>query len=181
MGLNKPRDLLAWFLEGYRSETPTDIHSSAVFVGRPGDGLAAFDPQTGAVISKAADLAGGSHLGAPGYDATFRRYIEDGPFATEVPEYEGHRQRDEAYKFPMRAALARLAGRGRDRDTYVFMARFLFRVACRDGDWQGAARSMGIIEPVASVYLEASLRRLFAKYEIEPPARPIREEPEVAA
>ena len=169
----KPRDLLAWFLEGYRAETPTDIHSSTVFVGRPGDGLAAFDPQTGAVTSKAADLAGGSHLGAPGYDATFRRYIEDSPFATEVPEYEGHRVRDTAYKFPIRAALARLAGRGSDRDTYPFMARFLYRVVCRDGDWLGAARSMGIIEPVAIIYLDASLRRLFAKYEVEPPARPI--------
>ena len=178
--MNKPRDLLAWFLEGYRAEVPTDIHSSAVFVGRPGQGLASFDPATGDVISKAADLAGGSHLGAPGYDASFRRYIEDGPFATEVPEYEGHRQRDEAYKFPMRAALARLAGRGRDRDTYPFMARYLFRVASRDGDWLGAARSMGIVDPVAEVYLDASLRRLFAKYELEPPARIINE-PEVAA
>ena len=176
----KPRDLLAWFLEGYRAETPTDIHSSTVFVGRPGEGFAAFDPQTGEVIAKAADLAGGSALGAPGYDATFRRYIEDSPFCTEVPEYEGHRVRDVAYKFPMKAALARLAGRGKDRDTYPFMARFLFRVVARDGDWLGAAASMGIIEPVAVVYLDASLRRLWDKYEVEPPARPIRES-EVAA
>ena len=176
----KPRDLLAWFLDGYRAEVPTDIHSSTVFVGRPGDGLASFDPQTGAVIGKAADLAGGSHLGSPGYDASFRRYIEDSPFCTEVPEYEGHRQRDAAYKFPMRAALARLAGRGSGHETYPFMARFLYRVACRDGDWLGAAASMDIVEPVAFVYLQESLRRLFSKYEVEPPARPIRE-PEVAA
>lgn len=180
MGVTKPRDLLAWFLAGYRAETPTDIHSAAVFVGRPGSGLAGFNPASGEVISKAADLAGGSHLGAPGYDATFRRYIEDSPFCTEVPEYEGHRQRDEAYKFPMRAALARLAGRGKDRDTFPFMARFLYRIACRDGDWRSAAESMDIIEPVAEVYLDASLRRLFAKYEVEPPARVI-SEPEVAA
>jgi len=169
----RPRDLLTWFLEGYRAETPTEMHSGAVFIGRheqPGR------ETLWAKHSKPADLVGGSHLGSPGDEPTFRRLMEDGAFATEVAEYEGHKDTVNHYRFPMRAAIARLAGRGDARQNYPFMARFLYRTACRDGDWQAAARSMGIVEQVAPFYLEASLHRLWSKYEVEPPARPIRTE-----
>lgn len=177
----KPRDLLAWFMDGYRAETPTNIHSGSVFVGRPNTkGVASFDPKTGEPHEGRKELSGGSVLGAPNYESSFRSWLEDGPMVTEIPEYEGHLQRDVAYKFPMRAALARLGGRGPAHEMYPFMARFLYRVACRDGDWLAAALSMGIPEPVALPYRDVALRRLFEKFEEEPPARTIRE-PEVAA
>jgi len=103
-----------------------------------------------------------------------RRYIEDSPFSTEVAEYEGHKDVTGHYAFPLRAALARLAGRGRETDVYPFMARALHRTALLDGDYDEACRSLGITQPVRQVYIEEALRRLWTKYEIEPPARTLR-------
>jgi hypothetical protein len=45
-----------------------------------------------------------------------------------------------------------------------------------DGDWDAACRSMGICEPVRRFYIEEALRRLWGRFETEPPARTIRTE-----
>jgi hypothetical protein len=54
------------------------------------------------------------------------------------------------------------------------MARTLYRTAVMDGDWDAACASMGIVEPVRRVYIEEALYRLWRRFRIEPPARPIR-------
>ena len=169
-----PKNLLGWFLEAFRAETPDDLEGHSVFVGqadRPGKDT--FGPGVKST-SRKIDLVGGSLLGSPGYVDDFRRFIEDGPKQIERAEYEGNADSYVHYKFPLRAALAELGGRGKDTDTYPFMARVLYRTALRDGDWDGACASMGICEPVRKVYVEEALRRLWRKYEVEPPARTIR-------
>jgi hypothetical protein len=172
----KPKDLLGWFLVGFRAEIPEQIHASGVFVGPParaGEGLASLDPKTRAVLSTARELAGGSLIGTPRTADPFRAYLEG-----EADQVESARLTEAgviveewAYRFPMRAALAALAGRGRDTDPYPFMARMLFRTASMDGDWNAACRSLGIIEPVRWPYVVAALERLWNRYEDEPPAR----------
>ena len=160
-----PKNLLGWFLEAFRAELPEKIHSSDVWRDRVSEDEARNGIQA----------VGGSLLGSPRTHDTFRRYIEDSPFSTEVAEYEGHKDTTGHYAFPLRAALARLAGRGRETDVYPFMARALHRTALLDGDYDEACRSLGICEPVRQVYIEEALRRLWTKYEVEPPARTIRE------
>lgn len=164
--MTPPKNLLGWFLEQFRAELPEKIHSADVWRDRVSE-----DEERNGIRA-----VGGSLLGSPRTHDAFRRYIEDSPFATEVAEYEGHKDTQGHYAFPLRAALARLGGRGPDHDPYPFMARVLYRTALRDGDYDGACASMGICEPVRRVYIEEALRRLWTKYEIEPPARPLRSE-----
>lgn len=159
-----PKNLLGWFMEAYRAECPSTIHSNDVWRDRVSQGEA----------QKGIQAVGGSLLGSPRTNEAFRRYIEDSPFTTEVAEYEGHKDPWTHYSFPLRAALATLAGRGPDHDEYPFMARTLYRTALRDGDWSGACASMGIPEPVRKVYIEEALRRLWTKFSVEPPARSVR-------
>jgi len=159
-----PKNLLRWFLEAYRAEMPERIHSADVWR----DQVSPDEARNGL------QAVGGSLLGSPRTNDAFRRYVEERPFVTEVAEYEGHKDRVGHYSFPLRAALATLSGRGKDTDDYPFMARTLYRVALRDGDWDGACASMGICEPVRRVYIEEALRRLWSKYSIEPPARTVR-------
>jgi hypothetical protein len=161
-----PKNLLAWFLEQFRAEMPEKIHASDVWRDRVTEDEA----------RNGISAVGGSLLGSPRTNDTFRRYIEDSPFATEVAEYEGSKDRNGHYAFPLRAALARLAGRGPDDAPYPFMARALYRTALRDGDFDGACASLGICEPVRQPYIEDALRRLWSRYEIEPPARVLRTE-----
>lgn len=159
-----PKNLLGWFMEQYRLEMPARIHSNDVWR----DQVSPDEARNGL------QAVGGSVLGSPRTNEAFRRYIEATPFITEVAEYEGHKDRIGHYSFPLRAALATLAGRGKDTDDYPFMARTLYRTALRDGDWDSACASMGIPGPVRKVYIEEALRRLWTKFSIEPPARTIR-------
>lgn len=159
----KPRDLLGWFLAGFRAEVPEQIHQSGVWADarRRGD-------VEGYVAG------GGSLIGSPATFDPFRAYLEGEPLhETELARLTegGTTVADPAYRFPMRAALARLAGRGPATDPYPFMARALFRTACMDGDWDAACRSLGIIEPVRRPYVLAALERLWERYDDEPPAR----------
>lgn len=165
----RPKDLLAWYLTGFREELPDRLHTRGVWrdAKRRGD-IDGYQP------------VGGSHLGSPRMTDPFRAFIEDDPFGTEVAEYEGHKDLRTHYRTPMRAALARLAGRGDDLQPYVFMARCLYRTALRDGDWDGACASLGIIEPVRRPYIEAALHRLYERYHEEPPTNYYREQTEVA-
>lgn len=156
----RPRDLLGWFMSGIREELPDRIHSAGVWrdrvnAGEAGHGIAPV---------------GGSLLGSPRVADPFRSFIEGSPFTTEPSEYEGHRSIGNHYRTPMRAALARLAGRGRDSDSAPFMARTLYRTAIRDGDWDSACASMGIIEPVRRPYIDAALNRLYTLYREAPDA-----------
>src|SRR5262245_31602799 len=145
----RPKDLLGWFLEGFREELPLVIHSHEVWREY------VTDPQA---------AGGGSLLGTPKWTDPFRRFIEDDAFGVEVAEYEGHQSIGKHYRTPMRAAVARLSGRGPDHEPYPFMARVLYRTGVRDGDWEGACASMGIIEPVRRPYIEAALNRLYERY-----------------
>ena len=155
-----PKNLLGWLMAEFRAELPEDIHWAGVWRDYTTD-KGPGDPGPG---------GGGSLLGAPRYADEFRRYLEDSPFATEIAEYEGQRDRVPHYKFPLRAALAELAGRGKATDEYPFMARVLYRTALRDGDWDGACASFGILAPIRRVYIEAALYRLWCRYSVEPPA-----------
>jgi hypothetical protein len=184
----KPRDLLGWFIRGFRAELPEQLHAGGVFFGTParsGEVLASVAPDSGRVLSSAKDLVGGSLIGSPRVADPFRAFIEGRANQTELARItDGTVRADEAYRFPMRAALAALAGRGRDTDPYPFMARMLFRTASMDGDWNEACRSLGIPEPVRQPYLEAALERLWSRYVDEPPPRRIhgpRQVEEVAA
>jgi len=152
-----PRDLLGWFLRGFREEMPERLHQRDVWRDRPkrGDG-AGYAP------------VGGSLLGTPRDAEPFRQFIEDDPWAVETAEYEGAKDSRPHYVRPMRAAIAALAGREADHRPYPFMARALYRTALRDGDWDGACASLGIIEPVRRFYIEAALHRLWARYCEEP-------------
>lgn len=160
----RPRDLLAWFLVGFREEVPDRLHTRGVWRDR----VSSSEANAGI------EAVGGSLLGTPRTSDPFRAYIEDDPFGTEPSEYEGHKSVHNHYRTPMRAALARLSGRGPDTDPYPFMARVLFRTALRDGDWDSACASMGIIEPVRKPYIEAALHRLYERYHEEPPAPTMR-------
>jgi hypothetical protein len=153
----RPKDLLAWFLMGFREEMPDRLHTRGVWrdAKRRGD-AEVYQP------------VGGSLMGAPRMADPFRAFIEDDPFGTEPSEYEGHKSIANHYRTPMRAAIARLAGRGKDTDPSPFMARALWRTALRDGDWDSACASLGIIEPVRRFYIEAALHRLYERYREEP-------------
>jgi hypothetical protein len=161
----RPKDLLAWFVAGFREELPDRLHTRGVWrdARRRGD-KDGYSP------------VGGSQLGSPRMADPFRAFVEDDPFSTEAAEYEGHKDIRAHYRTPMRAALARLAGRGPDTDPYPFMARALDRTALRDGDWDSACASLGILEPVRKVYIEAALHRLYDRYREEPPNYSVREE-----
>src|SRR5678816_3959692 len=135
------------FLEAFRAEVPARIHAGDVWR----DQVSPDEERQGI------QAVGGSLLGSPRTGDAFRRYIEGSPFITEVAEYEGHKDPNTHYAFPLRAALAALAGRGPDTEPYPFMARALYRTALRDGDWDGACASLGIIEPVRRPYIEAAL------------------------
>ena len=151
----RPKDLLGWFMAGFREEMPFAIHAAEVWRDY--------------VKDEHGTTGGGSLLGSKKWTDPFRRFIEDDAFGTEVSEYEGHQSIGKHYRTPMRAALARLAGRGADHEPYPFMARALYRTALRDGDWDGACASLGIIEPVRRPYIEAALHRLYERFHEEPP------------
>jgi hypothetical protein len=161
----QPRDLLVWYLGEFRAEVPDAIHSGGTWRDRKRRGdRDDYQP------------VGGSLLGSPRAAAAFETFIEDSPFACEVAEYEGHKDPVSHYIRPLRAAMASMAGRGDPEvEPSAFMARTLYRTALLDGDWTYACASMGIVEPVARVYIEVALQRLWSRYAIEPPARTIRE------
>lgn len=158
-----PKDLLGWFVREFRAEVPDAQHTGGVWRDRKRRG----DPDGYQPV-------GGSVLGSPRDAVPFQVFIEDDAFAVEVAEYEGHKDTTVHYAYPLRAAIASLAGRGKATDPYPFMARTLYRTALMDGDWDEACRSMGIIEPVRRLYIEAALSRLWGRYLIEPPARSVR-------
>lgn len=166
----RPKDLLGWFLEQYRAEPPDDLHSRGVWRDR----VTADEAQNGV------QPVGGSVLGTPRTSEGFRSWLEDSPFRTEPSELDGHKSIHNHYRYPLRAALARLAGRGHPTDPYPFMALVLVRTAMRDGDWDGACASLGIIEPVRRVYIETALHRLYDRYHEEPPVSTVRTEGKAA-
>jgi hypothetical protein len=160
-----PRNLLHWFMDAFRAEMPDELHSSGVWREY--------------VTEDGRHTGGGSLLGTPRYDDTFRRFIEDRPGSTELAEYDGHRDLNAHYRYPLRAALASLAGRHsctltERRETghlcgeSPFMARVLYRTALRDGDYDAACASMGIPVDVRGVYIGQALYRLWSRFETEP-------------
>lgn len=157
-----PKDMLRWFLDAYREEMPERIHAAGLW----------RDRVTGSEAEAGVKATGGSALGTPQSDPRFRLLTEASPFSLETAEYEGHKDRSDHYTFPIRAALARLAGREPITKRWGFMAHALLTVARHDGDWDTALASLGVYpEAVRRVYIETALRTLYAKYEVEPFAR----------
>lgn len=156
-----PKDLLGWFLRAYREEMPDRIHGAGVW----------RDQVNGGERQNGINPVGGSLIGTPQADAHFRLLTEASPFTTEIAEYEGHKDRGAHYTFPLRAALARLAGREPVTGRYGFMAAALLATARLDGDWDRALVFLGVHpEPVRRVYIETALRTLYTRYEPEPVA-----------
>jgi hypothetical protein len=160
----QPRDLMGWFLAEFRAEMPEEMHTGGVWRDRKRRG---DRPEYAPV--------GGSVLGAPRAYQPFEAFIEDSPYACEFAEYEGHVDTVAHYVYPLRAAMASLAGRGKPTDDHPFLVRTLYRTALMDGDWSEACRSMGIIAPAARVYINVALYQLWRRYAVEPPARSLRE------
>jgi hypothetical protein len=152
-----PVDLFGWFLAGYRAEMPMKVHrTNGVW----------HDQVTRQEAEDGVAAVGGSQMGTLPNDELFRRLIEDGPFACEFAEYEGHKDARPHYLFPMRAALQRMAS------SKPFLSRMLKRIAFLDGDVEFGLRSYGITEPeVVEATMKAALHMLWSKYDTEPPAR----------
>jgi hypothetical protein len=83
----------------------------------------------------------------------------------------GALDRDEDYRFPMRAALRELA------HDEPFMAQVLYRTACIGGDWDSACRSLGMVQPVRRAYVQVALELLHGLYRREPRGRVLRYRP----
>lgn len=165
-----PKDLLAWFLTEFRSEIPARLHARGTWADRKDrDDREDYE------------AVGGSLLGTPRTHDGFRAYLEGSPRETELARLtdSGVTVGTQAYRMPLRAAMAQLAGRGSASDTYPFMARLLYRIASMDGDVHAACASFGELSlplPYREVYVREALRRLWEKYDPEPPARTIRTE-----
>ena len=158
-----PKDLLAWYLAEYRDELPERLHGRGVWADR------ATEHEREAGIRP----TGGSLLGTPAYAEGFRRLLEDHPKAIEYAEHDGQRTSEGHYRTPLRAALADLAGHRRSEADFPFMARFLYRLAYLDGDWQRAASSLGVRREVARVYMHAALYQLWRRYSVIPYERSV--------
>lgn len=157
-----PKDLMRWFLEAYREEMPDRMHAAGVW----------RDTVNSGERQNRIDPVGGSLIGTPQADGRFRILTEGSAFSTEIAEYEGHKDLHAHYAFPLRAAIARLAGREPTTGRYGFMAHALLTTARLDGDWDRALSSLGVNpEAVRRVYIEVALRTLFERYEPEPLAR----------
>ena len=157
--MSPPKDLLGWFLAAYREELPERLHSQGVW----------RDQVNGGERHNGITPVGGSLIGTPQADTRFRLLSEGSPFATEVASYDGRKATDNHYVFPLRAALARLAGREPTTRPFGFMAHALLMTGRLDGDWDRALSSLGVNpEPVRRVYLDVALRTLFERYEPQP-------------
>ena len=160
--MTPPKDLLAWFMAAYREEMPERIHAAGLWR----DQVNRDERRNGLTP------LGGSVLGSPRSNEGFRRLTEESPFETQVAEYEGHKDTHNHYAFPLRAALARVAGREPLTGQHGFMAHALLTTARCDGDWDRALSSLGVNPPaVRRVYIEQALRKVYERYEPEPVAR----------
>lgn len=162
-----PKDLLAWFLHEFREETPARIHARGVWHDR-----VSHDEKESGIVP-----GGGSLLGAPSENDGFWFYLYGDGTEIETARITDHGVMTDvrAYRMPVRAALRRLGGRGKDDAPSPFMSRTLYRIGLMAGDVQAACDSMRI-EPVAirEVYVREALRRLWRVFDPEPPARSVR-------
>lgn len=164
-------ELLAWFVAGVQDETPERVHASGLWVGRPPRKVERWVEGKRVWVNAdntPTELIGGSELGSPKDAEPFRQFIENSPRQVAG---EGL---DEHYVRPLRAALAKMAGRHtctvlerRAQDHSCgespLMARFLYQVGIAGGDWRAVAErwTPNAIPPdIARVYTETALRRL---------------------
>jgi hypothetical protein len=89
---------------------------------------------------------GGSLLGTPAWNGTFRSLMENSPSIIDE---------DGFYRFPIRSALSRLHRRS------PLMARTLFALSMREGDWRGLGIAYGWLPEMFEVYITEALRRLW--------------------
>lgn len=125
--------LVRWFREVCQGEAPVAIHKSGVW------------------RDHGTDAEGGSHLGSPAWSDPFRRFLEgvDHPSALDPDGY---------YRWPLRAALSRMARR------WPLTARALYQLALVDGDWRRLADVMSYPDEIMELYAERALDKLWREY-----------------
>lgn len=117
------RALLAWFVDAFTEEFPTDVHGTGVEWDTPGrivrsDASAVTDP------------GGGNQLGSPRFLPAFRtRVIEQSWSQTEHPVSDSREEVAETYATPMHQTLAFLDRR------YPLLAGWLRALGRHGGDW----------------------------------------------
>lgn len=150
--------LLNWFLEGFRAETPERMHRRGVWsttrrldsAGKPTEAVPA-------------QQQGGSQLGAPRYAEPFRQLLEN----SDRQWTDERGTVDPYYVRPMRAALAALSRQSGEDSP--FMARFLLQVAYAGGDWQSVAERWEIKPFAREAFITAALRRAHRCWRPDPP------------
>ena len=149
--------LLRWFLSEWTAEVPDAIHGGELWRGVPGRNE-----------SPPKDLLGGSLLGTLAYADPFRRFIENRP---------GEVDADGFYVRPMRAAVADLAGRDENADSW-YWARYLWMLGCNAGDWLAVGERAMVPYPLARLVAEELLQKVWTRWR---PGPSVRLENEVAA
>jgi hypothetical protein len=154
--------LLEWYVEGFLGETPTNPSRRGVW-------HADYDVHVSGRLSTPAQLAGGSALGSPDQPMSFRRYIEDSPYA---------KARGGAFARPFRAALAEMTGRhrcrpsdrvpGHDCGSSPLMARYLYALGMAQGDWRTLGAQWDIVPSYRKAYTWTALKRFEGRYSSYP-------------
>ena len=142
--------LLAWARDHWALEVPDKLH----FVAQTGDQDA---------------------LGSPKWRPEFRRYLLAHALTTDAEDRDAE-DREQAYLYPMHAALYRLAGPPDDpaADARWALANFLFSLPCLGWDWRLAAARAGVPAFAAYAFTEGALIQWWRRYERCPPARVLR-------
>lgn len=146
-----PKDLhrlLQWFELECSAETPDALHSAQVWRDRvnPTELRAGLTP------------VGASDTGALAFDDDFRRHLENGPSELDHRDdiVDGRRY----YLRPVRAALSRIARRGRP-----LMARHL-QLLAGGFDWKKRADAIGWAHEEYEVYIREALIQLWLAHRV---------------
>lgn len=160
--------LLRWFLTGWSEETPDTLHrgghstwfgpESSEFKGAK---VAAFTgPDREPVPS--AELVGGSVLGSPAFNESFRRYIEESAFARVRGKVDGKEQASAQFERPMRVAVSQMAwGDPGRRAGLPLAAQYAFALGMSNGDWRQLARHRERPLEDEAIYCAGVLRELW--------------------
>jgi hypothetical protein len=128
--------LVNWYIGAVAMELPDRLHKGEVWH----DSVSASERESGVTPT------GGSQLGSPALDGTFRALLEGSPSTIDEDGY---------YRFPVHAALSRMHRR------WPLMARTLVWLAHREGDWCGLGKAYGWEQEMFEVYITEALRRLW--------------------
>jgi hypothetical protein len=128
--------LVHWYIGALSEELPDRLHKGELWH----DGVSPSEREEGVRPQ------GGSLLGTPAWDGTFRALLEGSPSTIDEDGY---------YRFPVHAALSRMTRRE------AWMAQDLWELARREGDWRGMAKACLCHPQRFEVYITEALRRLW--------------------